>query len=487
MITDAERTNAAAVLEDCYRHHGIPGAAHRDTMVDPLGYAAHLEVYYAARGRGSDHATAVTLMHDRIHVIAFPPTPPTPPVPGSHPNPLVGRLRIVNGMLVDDTGAVLPLFAHAGDLFSLFTRDRPRAHQQLDVVAAEGYHGVRSWFNLRGPYWAGREIGPDITTDYWGEARAFLQALAVRQLRLIWSQGDQVLPTMTERENYAISIAYVLLRAASPQPPHVVAFLDAGNEAWQTDPWRLYDDPQNMARFLRAYQDAGGTALLTTTSPPGETHQEMVDYAIPPSHLYDIHGFRGDHSWDKRRHIFSVAYEGHPPLPLGIQSEPAGGGFHVSASANKEEMDDEAVGCLAAMSLIARQAFVWFSGEGVKIQLGLETEPGFASCPRIARMLPRDVMRPGTLHHSGQTWHSIRVFSLGSTHPDVRCDGVLHPDGTFAYVLDGPTGVHRIYVERPCDVTIIHPGTGEAHAFSMVAGPWDVSWVRGRVLIGKVR
>ena len=49
MITDAERKNATGVLEDCYRNHGIPNVVKRHTWVDLVGYAAHLESYFAGK------------------------------------------------------------------------------------------------------------------------------------------------------------------------------------------------------------------------------------------------------------------------------------------------------------------------------------------------------------------------------------------------------------------------------------------------------
>jgi hypothetical protein len=67
---------------------------------------------------------------------------------GSPLAPMVGRLRIAGAAFHDDRGPVLPIYAHAGDLFSVFVRDAPRALAELDAVARAGYHGVRVWSAL---------------------------------------------------------------------------------------------------------------------------------------------------------------------------------------------------------------------------------------------------------------------------------------------------------------------------------------------------
>lgn len=394
---------------------------------------------------------------------------PPPPHPVSV-NATIGRLQVTDGF-VDVTGPVLPLYAHAGNLFSLFIRDQPRALQQLDVVAAAGYRGVRAWSTLSGPYWAGDEVGPDRTPDYWTHVEAFAQALSARGLRAVWSQGD--VGAIRDRRAFMERLAAV--DAARP----FIDFIDCGNEAWQTGE----PDPNRLAQCVGYYQNAGGLGIRSLTSPPGETKDVLDQYSIPPAQVWDVHSWRDGHWYDKRRHMFSISYEGKPRLRYGINSEPPGAGDLVSASENKHELDDEAVALFAATSAIARQAFVWFSGEGVKIRKGLETEPGFWSSPKILAVLPKDVMRWPILHHSGTTFAGTRILEAQG---EVRIDCAQRPP-EFACTIDGPSGSYDLRVARSFTGQLCHPSTGACVNVGATAGATlPVSFTRGRVLVGRI-
>lgn len=408
-------------------------------------------------------------------------------VPSTTPvTPLQGRLRIEQDVFYDDAGPVLPLFAHAGDLFALWVRDKDRARQELDKIAQAGYHGYRVWTLLGGAYWenmqGGRTVGPKYTQNYWGEWESLVRETHARKLRLVVSQGDigALGIDMTVRKQFAAQLAQVA--KAVDGTGHVYAFVDGGNEAWQTGE----PDPARLAAFVQAYRDAGGTALLTLTSPPGEEKQELNQYSIPPADCYDVHGYRDGHFWDKRRHIFSIPYEGQPNKKLGIQSEPCGSGDLVSVTDNKHELNDEALAMLALQSLIARQVWVWFSGEGVSIKHGLDTENGFYAVPKACALLPADVMTYPTLHHSGTTWKDIRIVDEGVSH-DVRCDGVQQINGRFVYLFDGPPGSHTFRAAKNFTGTLYNPATGDSETLTKQKGEsFTLTWERGRLFIGTV-
>lgn len=408
----------------------------------------------------------------------------------AHPDPFVGRLRIEGNTFRDDRGPVLPVYAHAGDLFSLFVRDRARAVAELDAVARAGYHGVRTWSALgcssEAPcgeteqgvspaFWRGREVGPGLTADYYAHVEGFLEALRARKLRVVWSQGD--VQVIADRRDFMTRIAGLDKALA------VIDWIDCGNEAWQGGGL----DPAGLAECVGYYQSAGGRALKTLSSPPGEEVKELDAFSIDPADAFDVHSFRGGHSWDKRRHISSLT-RGDRPNPrrrLGIGSEPPGSGALVSATENQHELDEEAVALLAVASLIARQAFVWFSGEGVRIDRGLATEAGFHSVPKAVALLPRDVMGYETRHHSGETSRAIRVLEAQG---DVRIDGALAADGRFAYTIDGPPGAYNLKVTRAFEARLCHPATAACETVSKTPGETlAVSFTRGRILIGRTR
>lgn len=416
--------------------------------------------------------------------------PPPPPPPAETPNPLIGPLRIVDGTrFADSSGPVLPTYAHAGDLFSVYVRDPGRATEQLDRLAGAGYHGVRSWMTLGcgpntaqgcrpGDYWRGREVGPDVTPDYWGKVRAWLGELQTRRLRLVASQGD--IGQIRDRAAYMRA-----LRALHDEQP-VIDWIDCGNEAWQTGE----PDPNRLAECVGYY--GGGASLRTLTDAPiyngnGTAVEVFNRYSIPPADAFDVHSFRGGHVWDKRRHIWGYTYcgEGCPEKKVGIGSEPPGNGARVSVTDNKQELDDEGVALLALASQLGRQAFVWFSGEGVILDAGLQGEAGFWSVPRAVALLPREVMSYRVSHHSGGTWSAQRILEpVGQ----VRIDGRASDGGAFAYTIDGPPGRYALPVTRAFEGKLCHPGTGACEDVALSAGQTlNVEFVRGRLLFGRRR
>ena len=408
---------------------------------------------------------------------------PVNSLPSVYPK-IQGRLRIQNGCFVDDAGPTLPLFCHAGDLFALWIRNSVRATEQLKVVADAGYQGIRVWTLLGGDYWTSkdRNVGPTMSSSYWTELERFMQTVNTLGLKLALSQGDigQLGTDMEKRKAFARRVAATA--KAADGTGHVVAFFDGGNEAWQTGE----PDPVRLAAFVQAYRDGGGTALLTLTSPPGEEAAELNAFSIDPADIYDVHGYRGGRFYDKIRHIFSIAYEGLPKRRLGIQSEPAGSGKLVSVTDNINELNHAAVGLLGVMSLLTRQAWVWFSGEGVWVQAGLETEAGFANTPKLCALLPKDLMQFQSLQHSGETWAKTRLVDRGITH-ECRMDGARHTDGRFVYLFYGMPGTHSFRAARKFSGTFYHPETLVAEPVSYNAGDsFTLSWDRGLVFIGTV-
>ena len=382
-----------------------------------------------------------------------------------------GTLRLTERGFEDDSGLVLPLYAHAGNLLALFTRDPARAAKELDDVATAGYHGVRVWATLGGRYWTGDHVGPDLTPDYFRQVRAFADALRARGLRAVWSQGD--VGQLRDRRDYMTRLA--TLDAGAP----FIDFIDCGNEAWHTGE----HEPRRLAECVGYYQQAGGRAIRSLTSPPGDRKAELDRYSIPPAQVFDVHSSRDGHSWDMRRRIFSIAYEAKPALRFGIGSEPPGSGALVSITDHKAELDHESIPLLAVTSLYARQAFVWFSGEGVKIRHGLATQAGFWTTPAAVAWLPRDTMTFQTLHHSGDTWRDIRVLAVTGR---ARVDCRSHADGRFVCTIDGPPGTYAFAVVRAFTARLCHPGEGTCDEVSHGAGETlRVTFTRGRILVGR--
>lgn len=396
-----------------------------------------------------------------------------PPSIPEFPPTLVGRLRITNNCFADDTGCVTPVYEHAGDLFSKYTREPEVAISQLNEVASAGYSGIRLWAVLGGDYWAGREVGPGVSVDYWGKVDSFLRELQLRNLRAVWSMGD-IGQLRGTRADY--------MRALAERDGGAIDFLDCGNEAWQTGE----PDPNKLSECVGYYRAAGGQAILTLTSPPGEETRELNDYSIGNAQIFDVHGYRGGNFWDKIRHIFSISYEGRPNKRQGIQSEPFGNGRLVSVTQNKDELDGETMALASIMSALSRQTWVHFSGEGVMLDKGLQTESGFFETPKATALLPKDIATFPVLHHSGGTWASIRI--LVPPNDNIRVDGAQHPDGRVVQLIYGPSGSYRFQVARTVLGKLCNPATAQCDPVNWIAGSFvDMSFIRGRVFIGQIQ
>lgn len=347
---------------------------------------------------------------------------------GGHPSPLAGRLRTDGRQFVDDTGPVLPVFCHFGEAFSRYTRDRDAVRRQLDTIAQAGYHGIRFWTTLSGDYWRGREVYEAFTPNYWTQLRDLLRDIEARQLRAVISQGDLTSTGIPDRRWFAARLSDVLDEVGTA---NAVAIIEGGNEAWQTGE----PDPNRLAQFVGWIKERHPATLYTISSPPGETADELNAWSVWPADLFDVHGYRGGRWWDKVRHIFSIPYEGQPQKRLGWQGEPSGPGAAVSVTEYKWELDDDTLAAMAAMSLMARQAWCFMSGAGVLFDYPIDSEAGFWTVPRMRDALPRDVMGFSRLIHGGDRWANERVFAAQG---ETRCDHALSDDGRFVAVIYGP-------------------------------------------------
>ncbi len=348
-----------------------------------------------------------------------------------------GQLRIKDGGFADDTGPCLPVFCHAGDLFSAYTRTPDPVLAQLSVIAQASYRGIRFWTTLGGPYWENiwRPVGPDLTEQYWARLYDFLVELRARGLSVLISQGD--VGQIRDRRGFMRQLASIV----NDVGPDVAAIVDGGNEAWQTGE----PDPAKLSEMVSVFRAVCPGPLLTLTSPQGETKAELDTYSIPPADLFDVHGARGGHWWDKVRHIFSVAYEQKPAKRLGIQSEPTGPGELVSVTDFKNELTDDTLAAMAVMSLLSRQAWVYMSGHGVVWRGPLESQPGFWSVPKAVALLPKDITSWPSLCHGGDVWRYKRVFAAQG---ELRADHAFSADNRFACLLYGPSPTASIQAER---------------------------------------
>lgn len=388
-----------------------------------------------------------------------PPPEPSHPLPPSELDRIDGQLQIESGGgFVVNGRPVLPILCHFGDAFSRWSRGQQLAVMgDLDDIASAGYHGIRFWSTLGlddhgGGYWAGRAVGPTYTPDYWSHLQAFLEALRDRGLACQLSQGDVRAVAIPDRRDFANQMASCVNAVGS----HVVALFEGANESRDTGE----PDPDKLARFVAMFRERCQLPLVALSSYTGtEDAQILNDFSVSPADVFVCHGYRGNRWWDKVRHTFSLVYPepGHvkPTKRQGWQGEPAGPGARVSAIDNRHELDADALCAMAAVSLMTRQAWVYFSGPGVISDEGerLQDMPGFLEVPRVRSLIPPDVMRySGPLAHGGDTWQRERVFAAQG---EVRADHALHSDGRFVALIYGP-GSLDVPQTRSADITVDH-------------------------------
>lgn len=478
------------------------------TKCDPIGQVEWDSEYKALRAQGMPHEEACVRILDAIYAIEHPGTPVEPPVvPPGPGTPLVGPLRIAGGTFADDTGPVTPTLCHFGEAFSAYLRRKADVLTQLDVIAAAGYHGIRFWdvLGYYGAAWGGKEVTPisfinragqsvPATPHYYAQLGAFLADVKARGLAVHHSRGDLNSWPTSERLRHCQEV-----RAVQRQVGISVALNESCNEAWQNGVGTA-GELVHMAAALT------GETLQALSCPPGAEEEPgpLTEYSQPPADVMYVHGYRGGLSHDRIRHIFSLGYEKPTPHRLGWQGEPAGPGAGVTVG---QENHPEALALMAAMSFIARQAWVYMSGHGVfwiaPIKGDIEElgeqkavfsasqdwdftkhQPGFLEVAKVKTWIPRDVMTYQRLCHGGVTWRGTRVC-VGNADGTLRADHALHDDGRCVIALYGLPGTWDVGFEKAFTGHVVHPATGAATPLQVPAGQSRaVTFERGRVLVG---
>ena len=370
---------------------------------------------------------------------------------GSPANPITGQLRVTGNGFEDDNGSYLPIGIHVGDLFSCYCHGRTEdVKSTLSKIQQAGYGLVQFWLNLGslgGDYWAGREIGPEITPNYWGQLGSFSDLLDSYGLKGIYCTGDYALRGMSHHD-FACMLGEFLI-ARSKQTGALVI---AGNEAWQTGA----DDIQTLLDFIESFESTGCHVPITTTAPPTEAAQDIANWCA--GDYYAIHGYRNGEDHDRVRHIFSVPWEGHPPERNGYQDEPTGPGDEVSVKASHcyhgRDVDASHLVALALQSLMTNQGYNYFCGDGVKLTTpdNLANWAGFNEVAAAVNLIPRDIMAWGEYIHFGDT-QPLRVFGPNYGN-EVRFDHRFGPNGQIFGLLYGDQGGFGILNYRAAHIRL---------------------------------
>lgn len=380
------------------------------------------------------------------------------PVPEAPLDLVVGQLQIVSGGgFVESQRPALPILWHMGDVFSLVAHGKIGiAERIISNGRRAGFHGFRGWPTLGlddrgGGFWAGRQVGPTYENIYgrgydaWERVVTDVFHLAADHgLGIQISQGDVRPVAIPDRREYAERLGNLINRL----DPRRVLLWEGANESRDTGE----PSAAALAQFALWFWQVCPAPLIGLSAYTGTEDVAILnDFSRYPADVFMCHGYRGGRWWDKVRHVFSLVYEGRPAKRLGWQGEPAGPGHWVSAIDNKHELDDAWSQLMACMSLMTRQAFVWFSGPGVISDEPerIEDMPGWNSVAHVRALLPSDLMWYSRLFHGGDTWRNVRVFRA---HEEVRADHAMHDDGRFACLIYGP-GSLDLEQSRAAEIT----------------------------------
>lgn len=440
------------------------------------------------------------VLFKRIFETKFPPpVPERPPLP-EQPK---GQLKIALGGFTRSSKLTLPLVCHLMEGFSKFTRDPDYIKRLLDTIASAGYDAVRT-LDILGWYdggWGGKEVTPvpsrnksgnrvEATPNYYQQLENYILECHSRGLALAWSRGDLQLLSHRQLEEHFTTLGQLGV------PSEAVFLFEGCNEAWQNGA----PDPSRLLELVRLFKRQR-PEIICGLSCPTNASEEPADFRewTEGADITIIHNFRGGEDTDRIRHIFSNGYEGMPMLGRRVawQNEPPGpddddGSDDVTVG---DTSDPEALGAMAAVSFLARQAWTYMSGDGVFLDGSpFEEQPAFSIIPKIRALIPPDVMAYPMLVHGGRDNSVLitpnRQYSSEGGEID-RIDQAISDDGKVVAVAYGRANRRQaeIMVDdgRRFEGMIINPGTAEVHELRIAAGervPVDFRF--SRLLIGQV-
>lgn len=368
-----------------------------------------------------------------------------------HPDPLVGQLTTDGDRCFrDDTGPRLVCIYHGGDLFALYCAGKVDTVRSVFAeVAAAGYHVVRSWVSLNDALdpdnvWAGPDylgVGPTHTEDYTGKLVGFANLLTEYGLR--WHMAAGGLDGMDIYQERGMFHEWA--DAMTIAGPEKWALVEALNEARDTGDGDGDNTPEHLEYLINIVRDQHPQVLYTLTAYTGtEDPADLEPYQPSWVRMTYYHGYRGGEIDDKIRHRVSMALEsglgrlfwdGEPGGPWNQQGIPGDPLTSVSAQENDHEYDDESVAAMHMGTIIGHGATAFMCSTGVRHYTNPSTFPGFASMPRLLRLIPQDV-------HRGETVHAGRSNSPiePTTNADGdlgRADSLLLPDGRVVSILYG--------------------------------------------------
>jgi hypothetical protein len=403
--------------------------------------------------------------------------------PGTHVDPLVGRVRVIGRSFGDDRG---PRLLHGCSDFAALVKyheNRDRCLRELDTVAASGRHYIRVLFRLNGWLWTDSGLTVDPSRDPWYDEalRGYLTACRDRGLRVNLTSGDMNNWTDAQADDAFRRTAEI----AASVGPEVVWLFATCNE--MRGVWEPGETDEHVARgedLLELVARILPAALLSNSDPGSQDRDGMRRLSGGPSTVALIHDVRhGAH--DACRRAFNTIYENYPGKPV-CQDEPTGpnGSPPPSPFARKvyQPTDDPAaLLAIYTLHILTGQASTYFNDPALVSREPLDSTWGFYELPVAWQRMgvPHDLgqgqLKPG--HHGDAPLQVVGSNALRADSAVIRnyALGVIS-GGSNWQVRAGRGGTCTIYgpygVIHESQVTVgsIIPASGPAPTVVRIVG-----------------
>ncbi len=220
---------------------------------------------------------------------------------------LQGQLRLESGAVRDDTGFVLPLFVHAGDIMAEWLHNPGFVDQFLALCIQYRYTGIRFWSSLAWhdhPDLGTVLLGPPFQSNYYDLLAEFLTKIRDLGLQAHIAAGTLYPQDVGDQDDFARRQGQVVQSVG----PHVCAMFEGANESRDTCPgW----DSGRLAQYVNAFARECPAPLRGLSAFTG--HEDAIitnDYARDPATVAIYHQMRLARLEDMMQHTFSYRYIG---------------------------------------------------------------------------------------------------------------------------------------------------------------------------------
>jgi hypothetical protein len=314
---------------------------------------------------------------------------------------------------------------HDGSGLSQFFYNPEECLRRDQISAEAGFHFRRTWWDVDGPYWEGRQERPHwpegdrvLTPGKYGRDRYLDGCVAYLKQGESLGMGAHMARgtwTSTDRREMADIVRIIVEQAGS----HNIVIGEALNEHDAVSP---HTPIEHLTEFReRAYP---GVALRCNSALGGmdieaqAINGDRLKRYNPGASIIPFHGFRG-YGWkNKLERDWNVRYDwgiGH-----AVSGEPMGFGEFVSAHDNMHECNGAYFQIYTALMFACGYIPVYMSSPGVipdsHRSEPWDSSPGFYDVCKVRDWLPADAGHFRKTFHGGDRWGNDRYFrAIGDT------------------------------------------------------------------------